>query len=201
VNDLTGYAKIRSLFQPGDLIVSWCGDFLSSLIRLFAAGGPTHCSVVRQGAHPGFEPTLIESTILHGRNGVQTNRIDQRAAAYPGSMALLSLNADQRARMDLEAFYRFCGAAEDHVRYDVGGLVEFLAREIPIAGARLAQSAHEDRMVCSAFATALWTRTGLLHGINWSKVWPQDLVEMKLYSGWHPIVGAPPKMARFNTVE
>ena len=41
---------------------------------------------------------------------------------------------------------------------------------------------------------------GVLRGINWSKITPQDLVEMKLYRQCVQVLGKPAILRRFNSV-
>jgi hypothetical protein len=201
VNDLTQYAAVRDQIRQGDLIVFWGNEPLSWLIRLFAPG-PSHCAVVRHGQHRDYGVRIIESTIENERDGVQTNPLADTLLNYgDGAKAMwLPLSEEARRQIDWSAFYAFCGSTEDHVRYDVEGLFEFLLREVPIVGPRVAQDEHTDNMVCSAWATALWSKCGLLRGFNWSKVKPDDLVEMRLYREAVPILGKPKLCKRFNSL-
>jgi hypothetical protein len=55
-------------------------------------------------------------------------------------------------------------------------------------------------MVCSGFVTAVFEAAGVLRGINWSKVSPQDLVEMKLYRQCVQVLGKPAMLRNFNSL-
>jgi hypothetical protein len=54
-------------------------------------------------------------------------------------------------------------------------------------------------MVCSSWVCALLERSGVLTGINWTQVTPQQLVEMRIYRDFLPLLGHP-KPSRFNTI-
>jgi hypothetical protein len=202
MNDLTQYRAVKDQIRPGDLIVFLGRSPLSWLIWLFASG-PSHVAPVRQGSHHGSDVTIIESTINGDRDGVQTNPLEPIIAGYDGAIAWLPLTDEIHNGIDWQEFYRFCGSAEDFISYDIGGLVEFLARDVPVIGPRVGQEQHTDKMVCSGWAVALYKtsgkKIGLMRGINWSEVSPQDLIEMKLFKKLVPLVGTP-RLRRFNSV-
>jgi hypothetical protein len=54
-------------------------------------------------------------------------------------------------------------------------------------------------MVCSSWVTAVFESCGVLTGINWTQVTPQQLVEMHIYRDFLPLLGNP-KPSRFNTI-
>jgi len=201
MNDLTLYNQNRHDLRPADLVLFWGTEPISYAIKLFA-GGPTHSAIVRQPAIGGHDVRIIESTIEGSKNGVQTNFLGQTLANYGAGAqaAALLLKDEVRARIDWEAFYAFCGASEDRVKYDVGGLFEFILREVPIIGTRVGQEEKQNAMVCSAWAAALWSKCGLISHINWSKMRPQDLEELALYRLWVPLLGNPPISVRYNTI-
>ena len=203
MNDLTQYLAVRNQIRAGDLVAFEGRDVLSSLIEVFG-NGPSHIGIVRgqDTANQASPVTMTESTIEHGRNGVQTNRLSERLANYaPGSRAWwLPLSDEIRREIDWFEFYKFIGASEDHVKYDAGDLFEFLARGIPILGPRIAQKENQEQMVCSGFVTAVLEAAGVLRGINWSKTTPGDLVAMKLYRTSVQIMGAPATLRNFNTL-
>lgn len=205
MNDLTNYKANRDKIRPGDIVMFWGKGPLSWLIKFFASG-PSHCGIVRQASHEGKSPTLLESSIIEGPNGkthdgVQTSNLDWRVSHYDdgASMALLRLSEPVRKEIDWFKFYMFAGECCDRVKYDKIGLGEFLVREVPVLGTRIAQDEHKNLMVCSALVTAMLEHCGVLRGINWAKVTPQDLVEMNIYAEWLPLLGQP-KLKRFNTI-
>jgi hypothetical protein len=202
MNDLTRYTAIRDQIRAGDLIVFQGAGLISGLIEAFAAG-PTHCGLIRQQLHQDTPNVLmVESTIEGARNGVQTNKLSERLANYDatGRAWWLPLSAEVRKAVDWFKFYQFIGGAEDFVKYDVGGLFEFILRGLPIVGARVAQDEDQKQMVCSGFVAAVLEATGVLRGINWSKVSPQDLVEMKLYRQCVQLLGKPAMLRNFNSL-
>ena len=206
MNNLAQYNAVRTQLRPGDLVMFWGRKPLPLLIELFGAG-PSHCAIVRQSVHQGSDVLISESTrpfILEkgDRNGVQTNPLGTVISteyAPGGQAAGLRLSQASRGRIDWEKFYAWLGACDGHVAYDVDGLFEFLLRDIPVIGARVAQGEKLDAMVCSAFVCSTLTRCGLLCGVNWTKCTPQDLVEMGIYENSAPLLGNP-KLSRFNTV-
>jgi hypothetical protein len=202
MNDLTQYLAVRNQIRAGDLIAFEGRDVLSSLIEVFG-NGPSHIAIVRgqDTANQASPVTITESTIIDGRNGVQTNRLSERLASYDtGSRAWwLPLSDEIRREIDWFEFYKFIGASEDHVKYDTLDLFEFIARGIPILGPRIGQK-EKKQMVCSGFVTAVLESCGVLRGINWSKTTPGDLTSMRLYRDCVQILGAPGTIHDFNTV-
>jgi hypothetical protein len=204
VNNLTRYLAVRNQIRAGDLIVFQGSGPLSGLIEGFSAG-PSHAGIIRvidRDATGAKVVKMVESTIEDNRNGVQTNRLSERLANYDdgGRAWWLPLAGDIHQAIDWFKFYQFIGGAEDHVRYDTSDLFEFILRGFPIIGPRIGQSEHRDRMVCSGFVTAVLEAAGVLRGINWSKVTPQDLVEMKLYRQCVQVLGKPAILRRFNSL-
>lgn len=199
---LINYQKVRLRIQPGDVIAFSGTGFLASLIEAFSGSRLSHVAVVRQAAHDPSDATIIESTITDNRNGVQTNPLGDRIANYDddGRIWWLPLSQQIRQMIRWDKFWEFCGAADGIVGYDTPGLFEFLWRSIPFLGPRVAQKENEQRMVCSACAVALFEACGVLRGINYSKVTPQDLAEMRLYARYVQLAGKPAKIRNFNTV-
>ena len=108
--------------------------------------------------------------------------LDERLATYRGRAWWLPLRGDLRRQMDWYQFFTMVGKAEhEHIPYDIGGLFGFMLRDIPILGAHVAQEENHQAMFCSGLDTALLRASGVLRGVNWSKVTPQQI-------------------ARFNTV-
>ena len=200
MNDLAQYNGVRSLLRPGDLVMFWGKSPLSFAIELIDAG-PSHSAIIRQPFTPESDATICQSTIQNGHNGVQTDPLGATIAGYDtgASIAALRLDDATRSRIDWFKFYEVIGAAEDRVGYDIPDLFEFLIRDVPILGARVAQGEHKARMVCSSWVTAVLESCGVLTGINWTQVTPQQLVEMHIYQDFLPLLGNP-KPSRFNTI-
>lgn len=198
MTSLAQYDSASLGLHPGDVIAFWGGDLISRAIELWDAG-PSHVGIVRQGGLIGVPATIIESNINPGKYGIQTNPLRDVVAHYNGSVAQLALSLDSQKKINWQRFYAYCGAADGHIEYDLEGILEYFIRDIPILGSRVAQGAHKNKMVCSAWVVSLLTASGLLTGINWAKTTPQDLVEMNIYSHAVPLMGKP-KLRRFNTV-
>src|ERR1035438_7526620 len=161
MNSLTQYNRVRSLLRPGDLVMFWGRSPLSLAIELIDAG-PSHSAIVRQlVTDEGADATICQSTIQKWNgvevNGVQTDPLGATIAGYDSGADIAALRLDDptRAKIDWEQFYAVIGAAEDRVKYDIPDLFEFLIRDVPILGARMAQGEHKARMVCSSWVTAV----------------------------------------------
>jgi hypothetical protein len=199
VNSLTQYSAAKGQLRAGDVVVFYGTALTSRAIELFATG-PSHVAIIRQPVAEGADVKICHSTIDHGVNGVQTEPLGEIIADYgPVSVAALRLSDAARKRIDWFEFYKVIGASDGFVKYDVANLFDFLIRDIPVLGARVAQGENKTAMVCSSWVTAVLEASGLLTGINWTKVSPQDIVEMHIYEGSVPLLGNP-KLTRFNTV-
>ena len=200
MNNLSQYNKVRSQLRAGDLVMFWGKSPLSVAIEWIDAG-PSHSAIIRQPVTADSDATICQSTIQSGINGVQTDPLGATIAGYDtgGSVAALRLNDATRSKMDWEKFYAVIGANDGRVRYDVADLFEFLIRDVPALGARVAQSEHQTKMVCSAWVAAVLESCGVLTGINWTQVTPQQLVEMHIFRDYLPLLGKP-KLSRFNTI-
>lgn len=204
MNDLTQYNSVRSQLLAGDLVMFWGRSPLSLAIELIDAG-PSHSAIIRQPVTPESDATISQSTIQKWNgvevNGVQTEPLGLTIAGYDSgaSIAALRLNDATRSKIDWGKFYGVIGAAQDHVGYDIPDLFEFLIRDVPIVGARVAQGEHRAKMVCSSWVTAVLESCGVLTGINWTQATPQQLVEMHIYQDFLPLLGNP-HPSRFNTI-
>jgi hypothetical protein len=204
MNDLTQYNSVRSQLRAGDLVMFWGRSPLSRAIELIDAG-PSHSAIIRQPVAADADATICQSTIQKWNgvevNGVQTEQLGATIAGYDtgASIAALRLDDATRSRIDWEKFYAVIGAAEDHVGYDIADLFEFLIRDVPVLGVRVAQGEHKAKMVCSSWVTAVLESCGVLGGINWTQVTPQQLVEMRIYRNFLPLLGNP-QPSRFNTI-
>lgn len=200
MNSLDQYNAVKAQLRPGDHVFFYGTGLLSDTIEFVSDGGPSHCATVRNGLQDGDEVRIVECTILNGLNGVQTNLLDRRIANYDDSPIVACLLSDEaRKTMDLFNFYKFIGQCEGEIKYDVPDLFEFLARMTPVIGSRLFQVPHDKVMVCSAWCTALDEASGLLRGFNYTKMMPEDLLQIKMYSKAVPLYKEA-KLVRFNTL-
>ena len=60
------------------------------------------------------------------------------------------------------------------------------------------QTENQRKMVCSAYVTYVLECAGVLRGINYSKVTPQDVAEMRIYRECAQILGAPVVVVSFR---
>jgi hypothetical protein len=139
------YNAVAGRIQPVDIIALWGAasdplkpsEDLSWVIEHIAEfrdgvgkeeKSPSHIVVVRQPRIEGRDVLGIESTITHGRNGVQNNPLGAILTGYPkgSTAAWFQLDAPARARVDLAAFYECCGQNEGRTHYSIQQLVQFL---------------------------------------------------------------------------
>src|ERR1035438_3290002 len=138
------YNAVAGRIQPVDIIALWGAasdplkpsEDLSWVIEHIAEfrdgvgkeeKSPSHIVVVRQPRIEGRDVLGIESTITHGRNGVQNNPLGAILTGYPkgSTAAWFQLDAPARARVDLAAFYECCGQNEGRTHYSIQQLVQF----------------------------------------------------------------------------
>ena len=203
MNDLTQYLAVCHQMLPADVVVFAGTQPISRAIDLFEGSFITHCGLVRQGIHLDTPDVLLsESTIENGKSGAQTNPLGTTLANYgPGARAWwLQLADEDRKLINWKGFYQAIGEADGIVPYDIPGLGGFLARTIPVLGPRIFQTENQRQRVCSAHVVYVLEGSKLLRGFNYSKVTPQDVVEMKLYSRCVQILGEPSSLIRFNTL-
>ena len=202
---LPAYAAVRHLMLPGDIIAFSGRAVISRIIQVFTRSPVTHVAVVRQAIHQnGPDDVMVtESTINKKRNGPQTNPLGEILTTdySAGSQAAwLPLRDDIRKQIDWEKFYAFIGGVEDHCRYDIEGLVLYASKFLPFLGPFINQAEDPKQMFCDAYAIAIFEACGVLRGINYRKMAPQDFCEMALYMKSIPIFGRPLVIRNFNTV-
>ena len=199
------YAAVRNQMRPGDIIAFSGRAVISRIIQIFTHSPVTHVATVRQAMHQnGPDDVLVtESTISKTRNGPQTNRLSDVLTTDYGigsQAAWLPIKNRLRPQIDLQRFYAFIGGVEDHCKYDITGLVLYAATFLPFAGPLIERSEDPTQMFCDAYSIAIFEASGLLRGINYRKMIPQDLCEMGLYERSVPILGRPLQIRNFNTL-
>jgi hypothetical protein len=179
---LINYAQ----FKEGDGIACWGPWYnpVSEAIQLWTGLGPSHFAVVRQARHQNYPqgPTIIESTLDSRGNGVRTSTLDELLTGYPHGSRVerLPLKACIHKQIDWQAFYRLCGWADDHVRYDVAGLFAFAFPPLR----RFGIGTGREHEVCSVFSAALYEYSGATRGVL---PYEQNPARVKAY----PIFDAP----------
>ncbi len=203
MNDLTTYQSVRDHMRGGDIfffdgsdasdVVHIIGDFTSNAIRLLTRG-PTHSAMVYDAE------TLIESTILHGKNGPQLNPVEGRVAEYAGRVWWCPLAERTRGMLDFDAMWTLARKKLDHDHYNVGELLAYVGRKVPVLG-WLPQlyRPDSDSEVCSELLAELLAAGGV-PGLQPAQTPPQRLAEMRLYAGCTQLAGPPAAIRNFNTV-
>ena len=181
MNDLTCYRAVRNMARPVDVVAFWAPKTNPlSLIIEEITGGPSHVALVRQGLGPASDVTIIQSTIEHGVNGVQTDCLAETLAGYPkGSRAALyRLTDEARTRVDLGAFYAWCGAKDGHVRYSIANLVKFLL--LPDWITQRFSSGVVRAEVCSQCVADGLEHCGATCGVQASRMKPSDVIALPI---------------------
>jgi|ERR1700722_581467 len=204
MNDLTEYRLVAAQARPADVLAFAGRAMISKAIDFFTDSDITHVGVVQSGLSPQSDVLVAESTIESGVSGPQTRALGETLANYGNNAQawLLRLSDQVRREIDWTKFNAYIKASESgSIKYDTPGLFGFLGRELPVVGSYICQSETAKRMFCSGYATAIFEACGVLRGINWTEVSPQQFVEMRLFTG-DPIqlIGKPRTIARYNTI-
>jgi hypothetical protein len=150
--------KLPATIKVGDLIAFWGSkaNLLSAIIEDVTHGGPSHVAVVNQ-----LIPfvSIIQSTIEGVKNGIQVESLVSVMYSYStdSHIALYPLNSPLKADQ-LFQFYKWTGAALDHVQYGIFDLVTFLTPHLQNLG--LGNNPHYE--VCSVAAASLYVASGVL---------------------------------------
>jgi hypothetical protein len=154
-----------------------------------------------------FFNQIIESTSLHGFNGVIISRFSERIKEYKGDMWWLPLNDDiRKKRFNQKAFYDFLFIqARKRKKYDVPQAIKSAIDaidELP-CGMHGPGYNREDfsKFFCSELVAAGLEKAGAVGKVNASEVTPIDLCRWKIYHGeYYQLKGDPKKrITRFNT--
>lgn len=196
------YLAVQKKIRPGDIIAFDGTKPISGLIALFTGSQISHVGTVRQPFIEGKDVTITNSTIEDGKSGPQTSGLlHMLEKEYPDGKAYwLQLDDLVRQSIDWVKFYQFIGQSEGSIHYDKEGLFGFLLRNLPFIGPHLMQSEDPHQMFCDAYCIAIYEACGVLRGINYRKMTPQDLCEMNIYKQCTQIWGKKGRIKRFNTV-
>ncbi|SHH63657.1 hypothetical protein [Ferrimonas marina] len=209
------YADARPEMRPGDVIAFGGKGHFSEIIKLGTLSDVSHVGVILQTKIPTedeadtrFFNQIIESTSLHGFNGVQINRFSDRLAAYEGELWWLPLRKEIReGRFDQKAFYDFLfNQARERKGYDMPQAIRSALDaldQLPF-GADGPTYNREDfsRFFCSELVAAGLEMAGAVGAVNASEVTPIDLCRWGIYEDtYYQLKGDPGKsISRFNTV-
>jgi hypothetical protein len=210
MNDLSQYAAARARMRPGDQVALAGSSLVSRAIGLFSGrswnpkvANLSHVLTVHTSMDTGTLRVLVtHSTMQNGKSGPQAAYLSDVLADYQGQGWFCPLSDPIREVANWTEFEAFIKASEGHATYPIPDLFGFLLRDLPIVGTRVAQSQHSSGMVCSAYDTAILKAAGIVRGVNYSQVSPQQLLEMAIYAPGPPVqlIGKPGCFAAYNTI-
>ena len=98
------YQEARPLMQPGDVIAFGGKSHFSEIIKLATFSSVSHVGVILRTKIPEddtgrFFNQIIESTSLHGFNGVNVSRFSDRLNTYDGELWWLPLKKKIREKI------------------------------------------------------------------------------------------------------
>jgi len=208
------YEKAREQMKPGDVIAFGGKGEFSEIIKFATRSGVSHVGVilqthVRDDQADRFFNQIIESTSLHGFNGVQISRLSDRLASYDGEMWWLPLNENiRKEKFDQVAFYDFLFLqARERKPYDMPQAIKSALDtmdQLPF-GLHGPGYNREDfsKFFCSELVAAGLESAGAVGAINASEVTPIDLCRWKIYKKtYYRLKGDPTKsISRFNSLD
>ena len=208
------YADARPEMKAGDVIAFGGKGRFSELIKFGTRSDVSHLGVVlqtqvRDSSGERYFNQIIESTSLHGFNGVHISRLSERVNIYDGEIWWLPLHHEIRAqRFDTAAFYEFLfNQAKERKPYDAPQAIKSALDaldQLPF-GMEGPGYNREDfsRFFCSELVAAGLEMAGSVGTINASEVTPIDLCRWNIFQDkYFQLKGDPEKsISRFNTMD
>ncbi len=207
------YEDARPKMQPGDVIAFGGKSHFSEIIKFATFSDVSHVGVILQtkvvdDTGDRFFNQIIESTSLHGFNGVQISRFSDRIATYDGDLWWLRLR--EKIRKDSfqqKAFYDFLfKLAKDRTPYDMPQAIKSALDaldHLPF-GLHGPGYAREDfsKFFCSELVAAGLEEAKAVGTVNASEVTPIDLCRWNIYEEkYYQLKGDKSKrISRFNTL-
>lgn len=206
------YSDARKIMKPGDVIAFGGKGHFSEIIKFATFSDVSHVGVILQTKIPEddtdrFFNQIIESTSLHGFNGVNVSRFSDRLNTYEGDLWWLPLKKDLRKKsFDQKKFYDFLfNQAKLRKPYDtpqaINSVIDALDN-LPF-GLHGPGYNREDfsKFFCSELVAAGLEIAGALGDVNASEVTPIDLCRWKIYEPkYYQLKGdRNKKISRFNT--
>lgn len=206
------YQEARPLMQPGDVIAFGGKSHFSEIIKLATFSSVSHVGVILRTKIPEddtgrFFNQIIESTSLHGFNGVNVSRFSDRLNTYDGELWWLPLKKKIREKsFDKTRFFNFLfNQAKERKPYDlpqaITSAVDALDK-LPF-GIEGPTYNEEDfsKFFCSELVSAGLEVAGAVGSVNASEVTPIDLCRWKIYEdSYYQLKGESSKrISRFNT--
>ncbi|WP_319407287.1 hypothetical protein [uncultured Desulfosarcina sp.] len=208
------YSEARSLMKPGDVIAFGGKGHFSELIKFASRADVSHVGVILQTRVVDddtgrFFNQVIESTSIHGFNGVVISRLSDRMETYEGEIWWLPLNDGLRQeKFDSVIFYNFLfNQAKERKGYDVPQALKSAVDaldELPF-GLHGPGYNREDfnRFFCSELVAAGLEKAGTVGTVNASEVTPIDLCRWNIYAAtYFQLKGqADKQISRYNTLD
>ncbi|RDH44507.1 hypothetical protein [Zooshikella ganghwensis] len=206
------YEDARPLMQPGDVIAFGGKGHFSEIIKFATFSDVSHVGVILQTKITSddtnrFFNQIIESTSLHGFNGVNISRFSDRLNTYDGELWWLPLNEELRkTRFKQKAFYNFLfNQAKERKPYDMSQAIKSALDaldELPFGGHGIGYNREDfSKFFCSELVAAALEVSTLVDSVNASEVTPIDLCRWKIYQDtYYQLKGDKSrKISRFNT--
>jgi hypothetical protein len=207
------YKEARPLMKPGDVIAFGGKGHLSEIIKFATRAEVSHVGVILQTQvvednTDRFFNQIIESTSLHGFNGVTISRLSDRFQIYPGEIWWLPLRQEiWQKKFDRKAFYNFLfNQARERKGYDMPQAIKSALDALEQLPFGIQGPGHnsEDfsRFFCSELVAAGLEIAGAVPAINASEVTPIDLCRWNIFEpDYYLLKGNPSKtISRFNTL-
>lgn len=210
---IVDYQNVRSKMKPGDVIAFGGKGHFSEIIKFATFSNVSHVGVILQtrvadNQADRYFNQIVESTSLHGFNGVNISRFSDRANTYEGELWWLPLRKEIReTRFNGEEFYDFLfNQARDRRPYDMPQAIKSSLDkldELPF-GLRGPTHNKEDfsKFFCSELVAAGLEKAGAAGTVNASEVTPIDLCRWSIYEdAYVQIKGVEKVISRYNSLD
>ena len=205
------YTQARARMKAGDVIAFGGKGEFSELIKFATFSDVSHVGVILQtqvkddsDAH--YFNQIIESTSLHGFNGVNISRFSDRLEKYEGELWWLPLSNDVHSKLNTKDFYDFLfNQAKGRKAYDMPQAIKSALDaldKLPVIGHGPTYNKEDfSKFFCSELVAAGLEAGGAIGTVNASEVTPIDLCMWNIYSGtYYQLKGDKnKKIKRYNT--
>jgi hypothetical protein len=208
------YDDARPRMKPGDVIAFGGKGNFSEIIKFATRAAVSHVGVILQtkvveDVSDRFFNQIIESTSLHGFNGVTISRFSERLSDYDGEIWWLPLRRDLwEQKLDRKAFYDFLFIqARDRKSYDmpqaVNSALDAMDQILPGIHGTTYNKEDFSRFFCSELVAAGLEAAGAVPQVNASEVTPIDLCRWTIYEpDYYLLKGDPAKQIRgYNSLD
>ena len=207
------YEEARPKMQPGDVIAFGGKGHFSEIIKFATRSDVSHVGEILQtkvvdDTEDRFFNQIIESTSLHGFNGVVISRFSDRLATYEGELWWLPLQKKVRKEsFDQKAFYDFLfKQAKDRKPYDMPQAIKSSLDALDNLPFGLHGPSYnsEDfsKFFCSELVAAGLEKANAVGSVNASEVTPIDLCRWNIYAKKYYLLKGDTsrRITRYNTL-